>query len=82
MSKNERPKAEAIQIMRRAASEIEKLRRIHNELAPKAEAYDALVAVIRMLPGPSVTSSEDIAWLLRSRIEDLRDPEPVEASTE
>ena len=46
--------AEAIQMMNRCNQEILSLRAVIARLEPKADAYDNLVRVLRLLPQPSV----------------------------
>jgi hypothetical protein len=64
--------SEAIEMMRRASAEIKDLRAANNALAPKAEAYDSLVTVLDLLPKRSRSMSEDVAWKLDKRIEELK----------
>ena len=66
---------EALQMMNRCVHEIEQLRRERDALAPRAEAYGALLAVLNLLPQPSRGMSEDIVWALKKRIEALT-PKP------
>lgn len=74
---------EAIQMMKRASGEIKSLRAQIAALAPKADAYDSLKAVIGLLPRPSQGYGEDIAWMLDKRIEEIlnaqvsAEPEPT-----
>lgn len=68
--------SEAIEMMIRTREEILSLRRINAELAPKADAYDQLRKVLNLLPQPSVGFSEDLAWRLEKRIEELRNAAP------
>ncbi len=63
---------EAIQMMQRASAEIKSLRRRIDVLAPKAEAYDNMAALIGLLPRPSQGMSEDIAWMFDRRVEELK----------
>lgn len=63
---------EAIEMMRRASSEIKDLRRQIEHLAPKAAAYDNLAVVLGLLPRPSVGMAEDVAWRLDKRVEELK----------
>lgn len=62
---------EAIEMMKRASAEIKALRRRIEALEPKADAYDNIAAVLRLLPRPSVGMSEDLAWRLDRRVEEL-----------
>lgn len=76
--KNEITNKEAIEMMNRCKHEIASLRAQIERLGPKAEAYDNLAAVLRLLPRPSVGMSEDLCWVLDKRISELQ-PSPAEA---
>lgn len=67
--------AEAIQMMERCKGEIRDLRAVIDRLRPKAEAYDNLASVLRLLPQPSIGMSEDMVWVLDKRIRELQ-PQP------
>ena len=67
--------AEAIQMMNRCKQEILSLRAVIARLEPKADAYDNLVHVLRLLPQPSVGMGEDMVWILDKRIRELA-PKP------
>ena len=56
---------DVVDMMLRCAEEIESLRRINVMLQPKAEAYDAIVAILGLLPKQSQGYGEDLAWRLR-----------------
>lgn len=71
--------AEAIQMMNRCKQEILSLRAVIARLEPKADAYDNLARVLRLLPQPSVGMGEDVVWILDKRIREL-EPKP-EAET-
>ena len=73
---------EAIQMMSRCKAEIENLRAHIERLTPKAEAYDNLVTVLRLLPQANRASSEDLAWTLSRRIEELKAEAAAEAEKE
>lgn len=62
---------EAIQMMRRASSEIKDLRRHIDRLRPKADAYDNLTKVLGLLPSRGEAMGEDVAWLLDRRISEI-----------
>lgn len=64
--------ARAIDMLRRASDEIKSLRRQIDHLAPKAEAYDALVALIGMFPRPPQGYGEDVVWRLEQAISELQ----------
>ncbi len=70
---------EAIQMMERCKHEIRDLRATVAHLKPKADAYDSLASVIRLLPQPSQGMSEDMVWVLDKRIRELQ-PKPIEAA--
>jgi hypothetical protein len=65
---------EAIEMMNRCKQEIVGLRATIAGLQPKAEAYDNLVTVLRLLPRPSVGMGEDMVWTLDKRIRELTPP--------
>ncbi len=67
--------AEAIQMMNRCKQEILSLRAVIARLEPKADAYDNLVRVLRLLPQPSVGMGEDMVLVLDKRIRELK-PKP------
>lgn len=67
---------EAIQMMNRCKQEILSLRATIARLEPKADAYDNLVRVLRLLPQPSVGMGEDMVWVLDQRIRELAPPKP------
>ena len=56
---------DVVDMMLRCAEEIESLRRINAILQPKAEAYDAIVVILGMLPKQPQGYGEDLAWRLR-----------------
>ena len=72
--------AEAIQMMNRCKQEILDLRAVISRLEPKADAYDNLARVLRLLPQPSVGYGEDMVWVLDKRIRELT-PKPEEKTT-
>jgi len=67
----EMTKDEAIQMMNRCKQEILSLRGVIARLEPKADAYDNLVRVLRLLPQQSVGMGEDMVWILDKRIREL-----------
>ena len=72
---------EMIEMMQRCKSEIVDLRRQVERLQPKADAYDNLATVLRLLPRQSHGMSEDLAWALERRIEKLtRDEKDADAA--
>jgi len=62
---------EAIDMMRRCAHEIRDLRRHRDAIAPQAEAYQVIRAIVGMLPQPSQGYSEDLVWRLEKKIAEL-----------
>lgn len=69
--------AEAIEMMNRCKSEIMNLRGTIERLQPKADAYDNLVTILRLLPQPSRGYGEDMVWILNNRIKELT-PKPAD----
>ena len=70
--------SEAIQMMKRASEEIKSLRRTIDQLAPKADAYDAIRQLQDLMPRRSQGMGEDVAYLLDRRIKELHaTPEPT-----
>lgn len=67
---------EAIEMMNRCKNEIVQLRKVIDRLQPKAEAYDNLVTVLRLLPKPSVGMGEDLVWVLDKRLKELTPEAP------
>jgi len=62
---------EAIEMMNRCKEEIRSLRSVIDRLKPKAEAYDNLATLLRLLPHQSVAMGEDVVWILDKRIREL-----------
>jgi hypothetical protein len=71
---------EAIEMMNRCKHEIANLRAEIGRLKPKADAYDSVAAVLRLLPQQSVGAGEDLVWILDKRIRELT-PKPAENAT-
>ena len=65
-------KSEAIEMMRRSSEEIKSLRRQIERLAPKADAYDAIRELQRLIPQPTQGFGEDVAWMLDRRIAQMQ----------
>lgn len=63
--------AEAIEMMNRCKNEIMGMRATISRLQPKADAYDNLASVLRLLPQPSQGMGEDVVWTLNKRIKEL-----------
>ncbi|MGE0290638.1 MAG: hypothetical protein AB7I42_25155 [Bradyrhizobium sp.] len=68
---------EAVEMMQRCKQEIMLLRAEVGRLQPKADAYDNIATVLRLLPRPGVSMAEDFVWVLDQRIRDLT-PKPDE----
>lgn len=68
--------AEAIEMMNRCKHEIMDLRAQIDRLRPKADAYDNLASVLRLLPQQSIGMSENMVWILDKRIAELT-PKPA-----
>lgn len=64
---------EAIQMMIRCKAEINQLRNEVEYLRPKAEAYNHLCTVLRLIPQPSMPMGEDFVWTLDKRIKELEE---------
>lgn len=73
---------EAVQMMRRASDEIKTLRRTIEQLAPKADAYDAIRQMQDMMPRRSQGFGEDVAYLLDRRIKEIEDTPAAKGDTE
>lgn len=69
--------AEAIEMMNRCKHEVLSLRAAIARLEPKADAYDNIARVLRLLPQPSVCMGDDMVWILDKRIRELQ-PKPKE----
>lgn len=63
---------EALEMMMRCREEIRLLRTFNADMAPKAEAWDRLGVIINLLPQRPQAMSEDLAWRLDKRIEELK----------
>lgn len=70
---------EAIEMMGRCKEEIRSLRAVIDRLKPKADAYDNIAIVLRLLPQASIGMGEDLVWTLDQRIRELT-PAPAEAT--
>jgi hypothetical protein len=72
---------EAIEMMNRCKHEIMNLKATIDRLKPKADAYDNLATLLRLLPQPGVAMGEDMVWVLDKRIRELSaKPAAVEAA--
>ena len=66
---------EAIDMMLRCRNEIVSLKAYITKLQPKADAYDNIAAILRLIPGPSQGYGEDLVWIIDKRIKEL-EPKP------
>jgi hypothetical protein len=73
MRTNGLSKQEAIEMMELCKHEIADLRGVIGRLEPKAEAYDAIVKILSLIPGRSQGATEDLAWILAKRIRELKE---------
>lgn len=71
MSKETMTNAEAIEMMNRCKQEIRSLRVVIDYLRPKADAYDNITTILKLLPKDSIGMSEDMIWVLEKRIKEL-----------
>lgn len=61
-------------MMRRCSSEIKELRRVIADLQPKADAYEYLTAILRLIPDQRHrTMSEDLTWVLDKRVREIEE---------
>lgn len=65
---------EAIEMMARCKNEIQNLRGHIARLQPKADAYDNIATILRLLPQQSVGMGKDLVWVLDKRIRELLEP--------
>lgn len=78
---------EQVDMLRRCRDEIVLLRGHIARLEPKAEAYDALVKVLRFIPNPPQGYAEDVVWRIEREIETIErlrtpsDPPPDDYGT-
>ena len=63
---------EAIEMMNRCKNEIVMLRATIDRLKPKADAYDNIATILRLLPRPSEGEGENLVWTLEKRIRELQ----------
>jgi hypothetical protein len=72
---------EAIEMMNRCKHEIMNLKATIDRLKPKADAYDNLATLLRLLPQQGIAMGEDLVWVLDKRIRELSPkPAAVEAA--
>lgn len=66
---------EFVSMLNRCKHEILDLRRQLERAVPRAEAYDNLVKILRLLPQPGVGVSEDLVWRIEQRLRELTEKE-------
>ncbi len=71
---------EAIKMMELASAEIKQLRIVNDRLTPRAEAFDALQAVLNLMPQSSQGYGEYVAWMLDKRIRELKSADSEEVT--
>ena len=75
--------AEVLQLIRRCTDEIKTLRKQIDHLQPKAEAYDAMLTILRMVPcGGMVGRGEDLVWLLDRKVQEIEHEEACKKAAE
>ena len=62
---------EAREMMQRCIEELRQLRKQVEVLQPQAEAYQAIVQILGLLPRPSQGYGEDLVWRLQKRLEEM-----------
>jgi hypothetical protein len=82
MAQQDVSNSEFMQMAQRCRDEIKELRARIAYLEPKADAYDNMSAVLRLLPQPSRGMSEDLVWRLDKRISELMIPQPEQTEGE
>lgn len=70
---------DVLDMIDRVSEEITSLRAHIGRLAPKAEAYDAIVHLLSLLPQESRGMEEDVLWRLRKAGEEIRGVLDVES---
>lgn len=73
---------EAIQMMERCKADILNLRAEIARLQPRAEAYDNIAILLRLLPRQSMGMGEDVVWTLDRRIRELKAAQDKAEGTE
>lgn len=68
---------EAIEMMKFCRQEIISMKAQLEHLKPKAEAYDNITSILRLLPKGSEAYTQDLTWRLEKRIKELT-PKPIE----
>lgn len=73
---------QALEMMKRCREEIISLRKVVDNLRPKADAYDRISHVLSLLPQRSTAMSEDVVWIIDREMRNLADKkettEPVD----
>lgn len=68
--------SEGIEMMNRCINEIGALKAQIERLRPKADAYDNIAIILRLLPQQGQAMGEDLVWALKLRIRELTPPTP------
>lgn len=68
---------EFVSMGKRVSAEIKMLRQYNALLAHKAEAWDMLTTVLRLLPRPVQPQTQDLAWQIDERLAELQKPKEV-----
>lgn len=63
---------EFIAMSERCKHEIIMLRQQLARLQPKADAYDNMASILRLLPQPSQVMGEDLVWQIEKRLSELK----------
>lgn len=71
---------ETRRLLRWAADEITMLRGINERLAPKAEAYDSIAAILRLLPQRPMGMGEDLVWRIQKHLDEPLNQAPERTS--
>ena len=71
---SEMSKPEVISMLERCREEIHQLRAEIDCLRPKADAYDSIATILRLLPRSSQCGGEDLMWIISKRIAELTRP--------
>ena len=73
---------EVLQLIRRCTDEIKTLRKQIDYLKPKAEAYEAMLVILQLVPrGGMMGEGEDLVWLLDRKVRDIENEEARKEAT-
>ena len=74
---------EVLQLIRRCTDEIKTLRKQIDYLKPRAEAYEAMLTVLRMVPrGGMIGEGEDLVWSLDRKVREIEHEEERKKAAE